>query len=207
MAGFALLHGAWHGPSCWELVAEELQQNGLLLETVTISRLDQTDPHGLSDENIFDAQGKKKITEILQTAFKDMKGFHDQRVENRKAMEAAMQATVKELALSAAIQAAVVESALSVLKPATTDAGASRMQVTVCLVRNALSDSWAWCGAYGAGCSFFGAAWWECMGLSCVTRIVALTIENMRLWRMNYLNMLLIIEFHTLMYHSFFIEA
>ena len=35
---------------------------------------------------------KKKVTEILQAAFKDMKGFHDQRVENRKAMEAAMQA-------------------------------------------------------------------------------------------------------------------
>ncbi len=51
-----------------ELVSEELQQNGLLLETVTISRLDQTDPHGLSDENIFDAQGKKKITEITAAA-------------------------------------------------------------------------------------------------------------------------------------------
>jgi len=54
--------------SVQELVAEELQQNGLLLETVTISRLDQTDPHGLSDENIFDAQGKKKITEITAAA-------------------------------------------------------------------------------------------------------------------------------------------
>ena len=35
---------------------------------------------------------KKKVTEILQAAFKDMKGFNGQRVENRKAMEAAMQA-------------------------------------------------------------------------------------------------------------------
>jgi uncharacterized membrane protein YqiK len=51
-----------------ELVSEELSQNGLLLESVTISRLDQTDPHGLSDENIFDAQGKKKITEITAAA-------------------------------------------------------------------------------------------------------------------------------------------
>ena len=38
------------------------------------------------------ADQKKKVTDILQTAFKDMKGFHNQRVENRKAMEAAMQA-------------------------------------------------------------------------------------------------------------------
>ena len=38
------------------------------------------------------ADQKKKVTDILQAAFKDMKGLHDQRVENRKAMEAAMQA-------------------------------------------------------------------------------------------------------------------
>ena len=35
---------------------------------------------------------KKKVTDILMAAFKDMKPLHDQRVENRKAMEAAMQA-------------------------------------------------------------------------------------------------------------------
>jgi Spy/CpxP family protein refolding chaperone len=38
------------------------------------------------------ADQKKKVTDILTTAFKDMKGFQSQRVENRKAMEAAMQA-------------------------------------------------------------------------------------------------------------------
>lgn len=38
------------------------------------------------------ADQKKKITEILQTAFKDMKPLHDKRVENRKAMVAAMEA-------------------------------------------------------------------------------------------------------------------
>ena len=32
------------------------------------------------------------MTEILQSAMKDMKPFRDQRVENRKALEAAMQA-------------------------------------------------------------------------------------------------------------------
>jgi Spy/CpxP family protein refolding chaperone len=35
---------------------------------------------------------KKKISEILQGAFKDMKPMHEKRVETRKAMEAAMQA-------------------------------------------------------------------------------------------------------------------
>ena len=38
------------------------------------------------------AEQKKKVTDIVQAAFKDMKAFHEQRVENRKAMEAAMQA-------------------------------------------------------------------------------------------------------------------
>ena len=38
------------------------------------------------------ADQKKKVTEILQAAFTDMKPLHAQRVENRKAMEAALQA-------------------------------------------------------------------------------------------------------------------
>lgn len=50
------------------LVVTDLQQNGLTLESVTISRLDQTAQELLSDTNIFDAQGKKKITEITQAA-------------------------------------------------------------------------------------------------------------------------------------------
>ena len=52
----------------FESVREDLKHNGLTLESVTISRLDQTDPSTLSDDNIFDAQGKKKITEITQAA-------------------------------------------------------------------------------------------------------------------------------------------
>ena len=38
------------------------------------------------------AEQKKKVTEILQSAMKDMKPYRDQRVENRKALEEAMQA-------------------------------------------------------------------------------------------------------------------
>jgi len=51
-----------------ELVRADLEQNGLTLESVTLSRLDQTDQNLLSDSNIFDAQGKRKITEITQAA-------------------------------------------------------------------------------------------------------------------------------------------
>jgi uncharacterized membrane protein YqiK len=49
-------------------VKSDLEANGLLLESVTISELDQTDPTELSDDNVFDAQGKKKITEITTAA-------------------------------------------------------------------------------------------------------------------------------------------
>ncbi|MDQ3460918.1 MAG: hypothetical protein M3498_16745 [Deinococcota bacterium] len=51
-----------------KLVGADLQQNGLTLESVTVSRFDQTSANQLSDDNIFDAQGKKKITEITQSA-------------------------------------------------------------------------------------------------------------------------------------------
>lgn len=51
-----------------EHVKSDLESNGLLLESVTISELDQTDPADLSDDNVFDAQGKRKITEITAAA-------------------------------------------------------------------------------------------------------------------------------------------
>lgn len=49
-----------------KLVADDLRNNGLILETVTISRLDQTSEQYLKAENIFDAQGRRKIAEITQ---------------------------------------------------------------------------------------------------------------------------------------------
>jgi flotillin len=49
-----------------KLVADDLQSNGLVLETATISKLDQTDEQYLKAENIFDAQGRRKIAEITQ---------------------------------------------------------------------------------------------------------------------------------------------
>ncbi len=51
-----------------ELVTSDLEQNGLTLESVTVSRFDQTSQELLLDNNIFDAQGKRKITEITQAA-------------------------------------------------------------------------------------------------------------------------------------------
>lgn len=53
------------------IVTEDLLHNGLTLETATISKLDQTDPKNLRDDNIFDAQGKKTIAEITQRQLTD----------------------------------------------------------------------------------------------------------------------------------------
>lgn len=47
-------------------VNNDLAENGLTLESVTISRLDQTHVGNLSDDNIFDAQGKRTIAEITE---------------------------------------------------------------------------------------------------------------------------------------------
>ena len=38
----------------------------MFLETVTISKLDQTDEVHLKDTNIFDARGRRKIAEVTQ---------------------------------------------------------------------------------------------------------------------------------------------
>ena len=51
-----------------EIVIHDLAHNGLTLESVTISSLDQTDPTQLQERNVFDAQGLRKIAEITQKA-------------------------------------------------------------------------------------------------------------------------------------------
>lgn len=50
-----------------KIVTTDLKHNGLTLESVTISKLDQADPSTLNDNNIFDAQGKRTIAEIVQS--------------------------------------------------------------------------------------------------------------------------------------------
>ncbi|MCA9839604.1 MAG: hypothetical protein KC422_22030, partial [Trueperaceae bacterium] len=70
------------------LVTTDLEQNGLTLESVTISRFDQTNQDMLSDSNIFDAQGKRKITEITQSALVE---------RNRIEQEALREITMKNV--------------------------------------------------------------------------------------------------------------
>jgi uncharacterized membrane protein YqiK len=54
--------------SVQQIVTHDLASNGLTLESVTISALDQTDPTQLQERNVFDAQGLRKIAEITMKA-------------------------------------------------------------------------------------------------------------------------------------------
>ncbi len=67
-----------------EHVKVDLESNGLLLESVTISELDQTDPSELSDDNVFDAQGKRKITEITAAAAVERNNLEREAEQARK---------------------------------------------------------------------------------------------------------------------------
>ena len=72
------------------------------------------------------ADQKKKVTDILQGAFTSLKPLRDQRVENRKAMEAAMQAPTLDPAKIEAIRAEqmkVADQSSKVFTKALTDAG------------------------------------------------------------------------------------
>jgi len=51
-----------------KIITHELGANGLSLESVTISSLDQTDTRTLQETNVFDAQGLRQIAQITQAA-------------------------------------------------------------------------------------------------------------------------------------------
>jgi len=52
-------------------VEKELKHNGLTLESVTISELDQADVSQMRKNNVFDANGLKRVAEITQAALAD----------------------------------------------------------------------------------------------------------------------------------------
>ena len=88
------------------------------------------------------ADQKKKVTEILQTTFKDMKPLHDKRVGNRKAMEAAMQAPTIDPARIEQIRAEqmkVADASSKRFTKALTDAG----NVLSASQRQAFFKSWS----------------------------------------------------------------
>ena len=72
------------------------------------------------------AEQKKKVADILQAAFKDLRPLRDKRIENRKAMEAALQAPTIDPARIEAIrveQMKVADDASKRFTKALEDAG------------------------------------------------------------------------------------
>lgn len=51
-----------------DILEGDLKQNGLTLESATLSRFEQASPEHFSKDNILDAQGAKKIAEVTQRA-------------------------------------------------------------------------------------------------------------------------------------------
>ncbi|MDQ2688547.1 MAG: hypothetical protein M3Y28_11850, partial [Armatimonadota bacterium] len=80
-----------------EHVKSDLEANGLLLESVTISELDQTDPSVLSDNNVFDAQGKRKITEITAAALVERNNLERAAEQARKNRDVTTRQQILEL--------------------------------------------------------------------------------------------------------------
>lgn len=54
-----------------EILAPNLKLNGLLLESVSITRLDQTPFHALDENNAFNALGMRRLSEIIATNKKE----------------------------------------------------------------------------------------------------------------------------------------
>jgi uncharacterized membrane protein YqiK len=79
-----------------KLVADDLQSNGLVLETATISKLDQTDEAYLKAANIFDAQGRRKIAEITQENLTERNRLLREGEEARKRQDVMAQKLVLE---------------------------------------------------------------------------------------------------------------
>ncbi len=80
-----------------KLVVDDLRANGLVLETVTISKLDQTDEQFLKAENIFDAQGRRKIAEITQQNLTERNRLVREGEQARKAQDVTTQQQLLEL--------------------------------------------------------------------------------------------------------------
>jgi Spy/CpxP family protein refolding chaperone len=94
------------------------------------------------------AEQKKKVSDIVGQAFKDMRGFHDKRVENRKAMNEALQAPTVDPAKIEAIRAEqmkIADASSKRFTTALTEAGTVLNQTQ----RQAFFKNWTARGEHG----------------------------------------------------------
>jgi len=117
-----------------KIVAEDLKPNGLTLESVTISSLDQAPPQSLRpEENVFDAEGARTITEKVQSqrvARNTIQREADQKVKEqdvRTAQYLAQQEVLQATALAEADAAKAIATAQTQQKAKTAAAEQSRL--------------------------------------------------------------------------------
>jgi uncharacterized membrane protein YqiK len=117
-----------------KIVAEDLKPNGLTLESVTISSLDQAPPESMRPEqNVFDAEGARTITEKVQSqrvARNTIQREADQKVKEqdvRTAQYLAQQEVVQATALAEAESAKTIATAQAQQKAKTASAEQSRL--------------------------------------------------------------------------------
>ena len=83
--------------SVQSIVEQDLKHNGLTLESTTVSRLDQTPPNAMREQdNVFDAQGLKTIAGIVHTQRVERNKMERQADQLVKAQEVATQKFVYE---------------------------------------------------------------------------------------------------------------
>jgi uncharacterized membrane protein YqiK len=117
-----------------KIVAEDLKPNGLTLESVTISSLDQAPPQSMRpEENVFDAEGARTITEKVQSqrvARNTIQREADQKVKEqdvRTAQYVAQQEVVQATALAEAESAKAIATAQAQQKAKTVAAEQARL--------------------------------------------------------------------------------
>jgi uncharacterized membrane protein YqiK len=98
-------------------VTDDLKHNGFTLESVTISKLDQTDAQYLKENNVFDVQGLRTIAEVSQANLTKRNEILRQGEQDRKAQDViasqrllALDQTKKEAEAKQATQVAIVQA-------------------------------------------------------------------------------------------------
>jgi uncharacterized membrane protein YqiK len=99
-----------------QLVSTDLNHNGFKLETVTISKLDQTDEQHLKANNIFDAQGMRTIAEITQKNLTERNEIVRKGEQARTAQDVTTRKQVLELERAKAEAEAAQTSQIAVIE-------------------------------------------------------------------------------------------
>lgn len=88
------------------LLADNLAQNGLMLESVSLTRLDQTPFHALDENNAFNALGMRRLAEIIAVNRKERAAIEaDAEVSVRQSQ---LEATKRKLTISLEEEAAMI---------------------------------------------------------------------------------------------------